>query len=216
MENVNHLFWLMKNSMKSEIAGEAIRKNGRSIVFCRTRAGVDRVGDELEDIGLSVATLHGGLSQRQRDGAMNRFTKGNCIALVATDVAARGIDVEGVQIVIHYDPPENGKAYKHRSGRTARAGAVGNVISLVQRPQKKAYSRMQREVGLKCKFTPPNFSDLPDCDFVLTPEYRPRRNGRQESRNGGYNNRRRSQNRARSRSNGRGGRNGPANGRCAV
>ena len=213
MDNVNHLFWLMKNSMKSEIAGEAIRKNGRSIVFCRTRAGVDRVGDELEDIGLSVATLHGGLSQRQRDGAMGRFTKGNCIVLVATDVAARGIDVEGVQIVIHYDPPENGKAYKHRSGRTARAGAVGNVISLVQRPQKKAYSRMQREVGIKCQFTPPNFSDLPDSDFVFTPESRPRRNGRQESRNGGYNNRGRSQNRSRGRSNERGGRNGRSNGR---
>ncbi|PXY70910.1 MAG: RNA helicase [Methanobacteriota archaeon] len=213
MESMNHLFWLMKNSMKSEIAGEAIRKNGRSIVFCRTRAGVDRVGDELEDIGLSVATLHGGLSQRQRDGAMGRFTKGNCIVLVATDVAARGIDVEGVQNVIHYDPPENGKAYKHRSGRTARAGAVGNVISLVQRPQKKAYSRMQREVGIKCQFTPPNFSDLPDSDFVFTPESRPRRNGRQESRNGGYNNRGRSQNRSRGRSNGRGGRNGRSNGR---
>lgn len=213
MESMNHIFWLMNNSMKSEIAGEAIRKNGRSIVFCRTRAGVDRVGDELEDIGLSVATLHGGLSQHQRDGAMGRFTKGNCIVLVATDVAARGIDVEGVQNVIHYDPPENGKAYKHRSGRTARAGAVGNVISLVQRPQKKAYSRMQREVGIKCQFTPPNFSDLPDSDFVFTPESRPRRNGGQESRNGGYNNRGRSQNRSRGRSNGRGGRNGRSNGR---
>lgn len=213
MESMNHIFWLMNNSMKSEIAGEAIRKNGRSIVFCRTRAGVDRVGDELEDIGLSVATLHGGLSQHQRDGAMGRFTKGNCIVLVATDVAARGIDVEGVQNVIHYDPPENGKAYKHRSGRTARAGAVGNVISLVQKPQKKAYSRMQREVGIKCQFTPPNFSDLPDSDFVFTPESRPRRNGGQESRNGGYNNRGRSQNRSRGRSNGRGGRNGRSNGR---
>jgi superfamily II DNA/RNA helicase len=208
MESMNHLFWLMKNSMKSEIASEAIRKNGRSIVFCRTRMGVDRVGDELEDCGLSVATLHGGLTQRQRDGAMNRFTNGNCIVLVATDVAARGIDVEGVQNVIHYDPPENGKAYKHRSGRTARAGAVGNVISLVQRPQKKAYSRMQREVGIKCQFTPPNFSDLPDTDFVYAPESSPRRNSRQGSRNEGYNNRGRSQNRSRGRSDGRNSRNG--------
>nr|AIF06450.1 dead/deah box helicase domain-containing protein [uncultured marine group II/III euryarchaeote KM3_192_C12] len=212
MENMNHIFWLMKNSMKSEIASEAIRKNGRSIVFCRTRRGVDRVGYDLEDTGLSVATLHGGLTQRQRDGAMARFSKGNCIALVATDVAARGIDVEGVQTVIHYDPPENGKAYKHRSGRTARAGAVGNVISLVQGPQKKAFSRMQREVGINCKFTPPDFSDLPETDFVYTAESRPRRNRRQESRNGGYNNRGRSQNRSRGRSNGRNGRNGRSNG----
>ena len=212
MESMKHIFWLMNNSMKSDIASEAIRKNGRSIVFCRTRRGVDRVGDELEDSGLSVATLHGGLTQRQRDGAMARFTKGNCIALVATDVAARGIDVEGVQIVIHYDPPENGKAYKHRSGRTARAGAVGSVISLVQGPQKKSFSRMQREVGINCKFTPPNFSDLPETDFVYTAESRPRRNGRQESRNGGYNNRGRSQNNSRGRSNGRNGRNGRSSG----
>jgi superfamily II DNA/RNA helicase len=164
IESMDHHFWLMPNSKKSTISSEIIRKCGRTIVFCRTRAGVDRVGEDLEYDGLGIETLHGGLSQRQRDGAMKRFQYGECMALVATDVAARGIDVEGVNCVIHYDPPENAKAYKHRSGRTARGGASGIVVSLVQKPQKKSYGRIQREVGIKVDFKPPEFVDLPEFE----------------------------------------------------
>ena len=164
IESMEHHFWLMPNSKKSTISSEIIRKCGRTIVFCRTRAGVDRVGEDLEYDGIGIETLHGGLSQRQRDGAMKRFQYGECMALVATDVAARGIDVEGVNCVIHYDPPENAKAYKHRSGRTARGGASGIVVSLVQKPQKKSYGRIQREVGIKVDFKPPEFVDLPEFE----------------------------------------------------
>ena len=96
------------------------------------------------------------------------------MALVATDVAARGIDVEGVQCVIHYDPPENGKAYKHRSGRTARAGAYGSVISLVQKPQKNEFNKIQRQVGIRVKFTSPEFNELPER-VNYDPPKRPRR-----------------------------------------
>ena len=172
MESMEHFFWLMKNSMKIGIASEAIRKCGRTVVFCRTRKGVDRVGNELVDEGISVATLHGGLDQRQRDRAMAKFVEGRCMALIATDVAARGIDVTGINCVIHYDPPENGKAYKHRSGRTARAGAKGSVISLVQSPQKKMCSSIQKEVGIFVKFSPPDFNDLPKYDVVYIPPSR--------------------------------------------
>ena len=164
IESMEHHFWLMPNSKKSTISSEIIRKCGRSIVFCRTRAGVDRIGEDLEYDGLGVEILHGGLSQRQRDGAMKRFQFGECMALIATDVAARGIDIEGVNCVIHYDPPENAKAYKHRSGRTARGGASGVVVSLVQKPQKKSYGRIQREVGINVEFKPPEFSDLPEFE----------------------------------------------------
>ena len=164
IESMEHHFWLMPNSKKSTISSEIIRKCGRSIVFCRTRAGVDRIGEDLEYDGLGVEILHGGLSQRQRDGAMKRFQYGECMALIATDVAARGIDIEGVNCVIHYDPPENAKAYKHRSGRTARGGASGVVVSLVQKPQKKSYGRIQREVGINVEFKPPEFSDLPEFE----------------------------------------------------
>ena len=162
MESMQHFFWLMSNTRKSKLTSDAVKKGGRSMVFCRTRRGVDRVGKELRAEGLSVAVIHGGLSQNQRDKAMERFIYGDCLALVATDVAARGIDVEGVQCVVHYDPPENGKAYKHRSGRTARAGAYGSVISLVQKPQKSDFHKIQRQVGIKIKFTSPEFNKLPE------------------------------------------------------
>ena len=162
MESMQHFFWLMSNTRKSKLTSDAIKKGGRSMIFCRTRRGVDRVGKELRAENLSVAVIHGGLSQNQRDKAMERFIYGDCLALVATDVAARGIDVEGVQCVIHYDPPENGKAYKHRSGRTARAGAYGSVISLVQNPQKSDYHKIQRQAGIKVQFTSPEFDKLPE------------------------------------------------------
>ena len=169
MDSMEHFFWLMKNSMKPGIASEAIRKCGRTVVFCRTRRGVDRVGDELVEEGISVSILHGGLDQRKRDRAMAKFVEGRCMALIATDVAARGIDVEGINCVIHYDPPENGKAYKHRSGRTARAGSTGTVISFVQNPQKKMCSNIQKDVGIFVKFTPPDFNYLPKYDVQYIP-----------------------------------------------
>ncbi len=182
MESMTHHFWLMPNSKKPDITSELIRKCGRTIVFCRTRAGVDRVGDDLTYDGLAVQTLHGGLTQRGRDRAMERFQHGECMALVATDVAARGIDVAGVNCVIHYDPPENGKAYKHRSGRTARGGASGVVVSLVQRPQKRSYVRIQRNVGINVEFTPPEFSVLPEFEVVYIAADRRSR----EQNRGGY------------------------------
>ena len=182
MDSMDHFFWLMKSSMKPGIASETIRKCGRTVVFCRTRRGVDRVGDELTDEGISVATLHGGLDQRQRDRAMSKFSEGRCMALIATDVAARGIDVEGINCVIHYDPPENGKAYKHRSGRTARAGAQGTVISLVQNPQKKMCSKIQKEVGIFVKYTPPDFNDLPKYDVEYIPPPRQKNKPRKPKR----------------------------------
>ena len=159
------------------ISSEIIRKCGRTIVFCRTRAGADRVGDDLTYDGLASQTLHGGLSQKQRDRAMQRFQHGECMALVATDVAARGIDVEGVNCVIHYDPPENGKAYKHRSGRTARGGSSGVVFSLVQKPQKKSYSKIQKAVGINTEFTPPDFSLIPEFEVEFIGASRRRSQG---------------------------------------
>ncbi|MDG1553133.1 MAG: DEAD/DEAH box helicase, partial [Candidatus Poseidonia sp.] len=184
--DMEHHFWLMPHAKKSPISAELIRNCGRTVVFCRTRLGVERVTDELLDDGLGVRGLHGGLSQRQRDRAMQAFKHGECMALVATDVAARGLDVEGVNCVIHYDPPENGKAYKHRSGRTARGGASGVVVSLVQRPQKKMYHRLQKNVGVNVDFTPPDFGSLPTFEVEYIPP-EPRSRGRRDGgrRDGG-------------------------------
>jgi len=170
MDSMKHFFWLIPNTRKSKLASNAVKKGGRSMIFCRTRRGVDRVGKELGEEGLNVAVIHGGLSQNQRDKAMERFVYGDCMALVATDVAARGIDVEGVQCIIHYDPPENGKAYKHRSGRTARAGAHGSVISFVQKPQKNEYDKIQRQVGIRINFTSADFDKIPDAIPYTAPK----------------------------------------------
>ena len=182
MDSMEHFFWLMKNSMKPGIASEIIRKCGKTVVFCRTRRGADRVGDDLVEEGISVSVLHGGLDQKKRDRAMAKFVEGRCMALIATDVAARGIDVEGINCVIHYDPAENGKVYKHRSGRTARAGAQGTVISLVQNPQKKMCSNLQKEVGIFVKFKPPEFNDLPKYEVEYIPPPRQKSKPRKPKR----------------------------------
>ena len=168
IENMQHLFWTMKPHQKLRVTSEILTKCGKTMIFCKTRRGVDRLGDEMYDAEINVATLHGGLNQRQRDRALRSFTKGGAAALVATDVAARGIDIQGVNCVIHYDPPENGKAYKHRSGRTARAGADGVVISYVQRSQQRTYNKIQNEVGIKRRFQPPNVENLTEypMDYV--------------------------------------------------
>ena len=188
LTEMDHHFWLIPNAMKSKITAEAVRKSGRAFIFCRTRAGVERVADELQMEGLRVSIIHGGLAQRQRARAVEEFADERCHAIVATDVAARGLDVEGVYCVVHYDPPENGNAYKHRSGRTARAGSSGNVISLVQNPQKKQWSTIQKHVGLNVKFKPPEFNDLTlheDISYIAPP--RPM-NRRRKDRSGRNNN----------------------------
>lgn len=177
---MEHHFWLMPNSMKSKITAEAIRKSGRGFIFCRTRAGVERVAEDIEREGLRVTSIHGGMVQNKRQRAVTDFAEGRSHAIVATDVAARGLDIKGIHCVVHYDPPENGKAFKHRSGRTARAGGSGNVISLVQNPQKGKWNRIQREVGLNIKFKPPEFNDLSQHEKI--PFIPPSRKGRSGSR----------------------------------
>ena len=103
----------------------------RSLVFIRTKRGADRLADQLDREGVKAAPIHGDLRQTARERALKHFTEGKLHVLVATDVAARGIHVDDIDIVIHYDPPEDHKTYLHRSGRTARAGETGVVVTLV-------------------------------------------------------------------------------------
>ena len=192
MDSMKHHFWIIKKR-KTLITTDIIERVGRTMIFCRTRRGVDRVARELRDERLRSTAIHGGLTQRQRDRAMDQFIYGDCIALVATDVAARGIDVDGVQCVIHWDPPENGKAYKHRSGRTARAGATGTVVSLLQKKDKGKYNRIQKEVGIRSQVSDPNLERIPKNELDYIPPPRPKkqyqqnspRNRRQNRRRGG-------------------------------
>ena len=156
----SHVFWNVSRTDRTEIAAEAVNAAWPAIVFCKTRHGSDRLAKQLENLGHPVATIHGGRSQSQRTRALADFAQGRVQVLVASDVAARGIHVEGVASVIHYDPPEDHKAYVHRSGRTARAGQGGVVVSLVLPEQVREARRMQRQNGLNVAITNPDTSAL--------------------------------------------------------
>ena len=156
----SHVFWKAAQADRREITAEAVGAAWPAIIFCRTRHGSDRLARQLSKEGLKTAAIHGGRSQAQRTRALADFSNGRVHALVATDVAARGIHVDGVASVIHFDPPEDHKAYVHRSGRTARAGESGVVISLVQPNQMKDMKRMQRQIGLDEPFLEPDSAVL--------------------------------------------------------
>lgn len=149
---LTHRFIKTEQPGKVGLAAHLVDETGPTIIFCRTRHGVDRVARQLKNAGVKASHIHGGRSQNQRDTALDMFTRGKVRALIATDVAARGIHVDGVACVIHFDPPEDEKAYVHRSGRTARAGASGLVVSFMNPNQLKDARKLQRDVGIDVDF----------------------------------------------------------------
>ncbi len=155
-----HVFWNVAKADRTAVTAEAVGAAWPAIVFCRTRHGSDRLAKQLGKVGIRVATIHGGRSQNQRTRALADFANGRVHALIASDVAARGIHVEGVASVIHYDAPEDPKTYVHRSGRTARAGLGGVVVTLVQPEQVRDIRLIQRRIGLNEPFTAPDASAL--------------------------------------------------------
>lgn len=146
--NAKHHFWRVEHADRLDVVASVIHGHSSTLVFTRTRRGADRLARQLHKHGVEAEAIHGGRSQRQRDRALRNFKNGRAEALIATDVAARGIHVDAVACVIHFDPPEDDKAYLHRSGRTARAGAAGHVVSLIQHDQVKSNCRLQRRLGL--------------------------------------------------------------------
>jgi superfamily II DNA/RNA helicase len=159
LEAVHH-FWKASHQDRPNHTADVIRTAGKSIVFTRTRRGADRLAKQLETIGVSAVAMHGGRSQGQRTQALKAFTSGRAQALVATDVAARGIHVDDVATVIHYDFAGDDKDYLHRSGRTARAGSAGMVISLVTPDQEREVRRMQNRLDLKSPIESPQLHRL--------------------------------------------------------
>ncbi len=155
MTRMSHRFIRIDRAEKVALVAHEIRTHGQTIVFCRTRHGSDRVAKQLKRYGVKTGVIHGRRTQGQRDNALKAFVENKTEALIATDVAARGIHVDGVDCVIHFDPPEDDKAYTHRSGRTARAGASGAVISFVTAEQLKDTKKLQRQIGVRCEFEDP-------------------------------------------------------------
>jgi superfamily II DNA/RNA helicase len=148
VDAMTHRFLAVHHMDKVRVAAAITRGSGRALLFVRTKRGADRLADDLKDEGVKVAALHGDLRQSAREKALQRFTDGSLPVLVATDVAARGIHVDDVDVVIHFDPPDDHKNYLHRSGRTARAGESGVVVTLVLWDQELQVRDLQRRLGL--------------------------------------------------------------------
>ncbi|WP_211116688.1 DEAD/DEAH box helicase [Glycomyces buryatensis] len=134
-----------KATMTAAVAG----RPGLTMVFVRTQLAVDRIADELREEGVNAEGLHGGMSQVDRSKVLDRFKNGRLDALVCTDVAARGIHVDGVDMVLHVDPPKTHKDYLHRAGRTARAGESGHVATLVLPHQNRSMFSLIERAGVE-------------------------------------------------------------------
>jgi superfamily II DNA/RNA helicase len=170
---VEHLFWKVPREKRVALTADIVHRTGSAIVFTRTRHGADRVARQLGQAGVKAVPIHGRRSQAQRDQALAQFTRGRAPALVATDVAARGIHVDGVGCVVHFDMVDEPKDYVHRSGRTGRAGATGMVVSLVVDDGHKAMRALQRQVGRAEPFTDPDLGLLAGSPIVAGARHAP-------------------------------------------
>ena len=143
-----HSVLVLSAQDKVPVAAEIASRPGRTLFFVRTKHGADRLAKQLVRAGVSADAIHGDRNQNQRQRALDAFAAGHPRVLVATDVAARGIHVDDVDLVVQYDPPNDAKDYLHRSGRTARAGASGMVVALAERGQVRDLQRMHDAAGI--------------------------------------------------------------------
>ncbi len=134
---------------KFPVTAEIANREGRTIIFVRTQHGVDRLCKQLAQVGVKAGGLHGGKRQNQRTRILAEFKEGQISVLVCTDVAARGIHVDNISLVLHVDPPQDHKSYLHRGGRTARAGEKGTVMTLVLPNERRSTDAMTRRAGIK-------------------------------------------------------------------
>jgi superfamily II DNA/RNA helicase len=158
--DVTHHFWRTDRADRVKITAELIARHGQAFVFCRTKRGADRVATQLRAAGVEAAPIHSDRSQPQRTRALAAFASRNTHALVATDVVARGIHVEQVPCVVHFDLPGDVDSYVHRSGRTGRTGNSGAVVSLVPDELQGEARSLQRALGYPLELTAP-FAEAP-------------------------------------------------------
>jgi superfamily II DNA/RNA helicase len=159
--DVTHHFWKVDRAERVAITAKLVAQHGQAFVFCRTKRGADRVVRQLQAQGVRAVPMHGDRTQGQRERALDSFTRGKADALVATDVVARGIHVDDLPCVVHFDPPADHTDYVHRSGRTGRAGRTGTVVSLVTDEQRKEIQSVQRALGMEQGLFAPFSSPMP-------------------------------------------------------
>ncbi len=149
VDEMIHRFLLVHEMDKVKVAAAIAQGARRTLMFARTKRTADRLATSLNSEGVRTLAIHGDLPQRLREKALGDFMAGRLPVMVATDVAARGLHIDDVDVVVHYDPPEDHKAYLHRSGRTARAGESGLVVTLILWNEELAVKRMQTRIGVK-------------------------------------------------------------------
>ncbi|MFI8438454.1 DEAD/DEAH box helicase, partial [Streptomyces sp. NPDC079020] len=148
VSTMSHHVLVVKPKDKAPVTAAIAARKGRTIIFVRTQLGADRIAEQLIDSGVKADALHGGMTQGARTRVLEDFKKGYVNALVATDVAARGIHVDGIDLVLNVDPAGDHKDYLHRSGRTARAGKSGVVVSLALPHQRRQIFRLMEDAGV--------------------------------------------------------------------
>ncbi|AHK31209.1 DEAD/DEAH box helicase [Rhodococcus opacus] len=154
VDTMEHYVLLVDRGQKDNVLAEIGARDGRTIMFARTKLGCEGITDRLRAVGIAAEALHGGKAQNQRTRVLERFKNGRTPVLVATDVAARGIHVDGIDLVVHVDPPADHKDYLHRAGRTARAGEKGTVVAIVLPNQKRTFRRLTGMAGVDATAVP--------------------------------------------------------------
>ena len=160
--DIDHYVFLVDRDNKDEVVRELLAGGGRTLAFARTKFGAERLARELTAAGIPAVDLHGNLTQAKRQRNLSSFADGSVSVLVATDIAARGIHVDNIGLVVHIDPPIDPKAYTHRSGRTARAGSSGTVVTMAVRNQ----NRLVRGLMAKVKINPTRLVVKPGDEIV--------------------------------------------------
>ncbi|MEV5891151.1 DEAD/DEAH box helicase [Nonomuraea fuscirosea] len=200
VDTMEHHVMQVSRDDKFDVTAEIANREGRTIIFVRTQHGVDRLCKQLARVGVKAGGLHGGKRQNQRTRILAEFREGSVNVLVCTDVAARGIHVDNISLVLHVDPPQDHKSYLHRGGRTARAGEKGTVVTLVLPNERRSTDALTRRAGIhpfRLKATPghprlaevagartPSGEAVPVWEPDVRKPLRPRREGGSSERRG--------------------------------
>ncbi|TDE46497.1 DEAD/DEAH box helicase [Nonomuraea mesophila] len=193
VDTMEHHVMQVTRDDKFDVTAAIANREGRTIIFVRTQHGVDRLCKQLARVGVKAGGLHGGKRQNQRTRILAEFREGSIGVLVCTDVAARGIHVDNISLVLHVDPPQDHKSYLHRGGRTARAGEKGTVVTLVLPNERRSTDALTRRAGIhpfRLKVTPghprlaevtgartPSGEPVPVWEPDVRKPLRPRRDG---------------------------------------
>ena len=167
--SIEHRVFVIGNHEKRDIVAELANREGKTLVFSRTRAFAEDLTEHLEDYGIRAVALHGDLNQSRRTRNLQQLTSGRVNVLVATDVAARGIHVDDIDLVIQADAPDEYKTYLHRAGRTGRAGKAGRVVTLIPRSRQRRMSELLGRAEIEVDFVDVRLGDDLQGELAATP-----------------------------------------------